>query len=516
MEHTEQHIVAIDLGTSKIALVVVKVNGDDVQVVYYKETAAAGIINSGVSNMVQACTPLQQLIKDAEESLNIKINQAVIGMPKYPIRQEANSGKVIDRGEFTEITQEDVDNLKRFAQETYPLQSADREAIYGAVAQSFSDGENFQIKEDDIVGMSSDTLEGHFKIFIGRRKELINADSLLAKAGISARKKYFTADTTAHVILSETEMENGVALIDFGGGSTSVAIYHDGIMRHYASIPFGGKNITHDIKSELQITERLAENIKMAFGACMPEKLLNMSEKVLHIIDKNSTQDKQVAVKYLSEIITARVREIMEAVLYEIQESGLSEHLRCGIVVTGGAARTANLCMMITEMSGYNVRIGYPKNDIAGYEVDGTHETSATTILGLVNAAMKEETATCAIDTGMPERIEAEDAEALASEVEEPEVPASVQAEEPAEDVAEETEYTEEEETPVQEEDDEEAQEEETKESDPVIVKKEEEEDKKERWKFIKVVWGKAQNIGANINKIIDGITVDEDESDEE
>lgn len=516
MEHTEQHIVAIDLGTSKIALVVVKVNGDDVQVVYYKETAAAGIINSGVSNMVQACTPLQQLIKDAEESLNIKINQAVIGMPKYPIRQEANSGKVIDRGEFTEITQEDVDNLKRFAQETYPLQSADREAIYGAVAQSFSDGENFQIKEDDIVGMSSDTLEGHFKIFIGRRKELINADSLLAKAGISARKKYFTADTTAHVILSETEMENGVALIDFGGGSTSVAIYHDGIMRHYASIPFGGKNITHDIKSELQITERLAENIKMAFGACMPEKLLNMSEKVLHIIDKNSTQDKQVAVKYLSEIITARVREIMEAVLYEIQESGLSEHLRCGIVVTGGAARTANLCMMITEMSGYNVRIGYPKNDIAGYEVDGTHETSATTILGLVNAAMKEETATCAIDTGMPERIEAEDAEALASEVEEPEVPASVQAEEPAEDVAEETEYTEEEETPVQEEDDEEAQEEETKESDPFIVKKEEEEDKKERWKFIKVVWGKAQNIGANINKIIDGITVDEDESDEE
>ena len=516
MEHTEQHIVAIDLGTSKIALVVVKVNGDDVQVVYYKETAAAGIINSGVSNMVQACTPLQQLIKDAEESLNIKINQAVIGMPKYPIRQEANSGKVIDRGEFTEITQEDVDNLKRFAQETYPLQSADREAIYGAVAQSFSDGENFQIKEDDIVGMSSDTLEGHFKIFIGRRKELINADSLLAKAGISARKKYFTADTTAHVILSETEMENGVALIDFGGGSTSVAIYHDGIMRHYASIPFGGKNITHDIKSELQITERLAENIKMAFGACMPEKLLNMSEKVLHIIDKNSTQDKQVAVKYLSEIITARVREIMEAVLYEIQESGLSEHLRCGIVVTGGAARTANLCMMITEMSGYNVRIGYPKNDIAGYEVDGTHETSATTILGLVNAAMKEETATCAIDTGMPERIEAEDAEALASEVEEPEVQASVQAEEPAEDVAEETEYTEEEETPVQEEDDEEAQEEETKESDPVIVKKEEEEDKKERWKFIKVVWGKAQNIGANINKIIDGITVDEDESDEE
>lgn len=511
MEFTEQHIVAVDLGTSKIALIVVKVNGDDAQVVYYKETASAGIVNSGVSNMVQARTPLQHLIKDAEESLNIKINQAVIGMPKYPIRQEANSGKIMDRGDFTEITQEDVDNLKRFAQETYPLQSAEREAIYGAVAQSFSDGENFQIKEDDIVGMSSNTLEGHFKIFIGKRKELINADSLLAKAGISARKKYFTADTTAHVILSETEMENGVALVDFGGGSTSVAIYHDGIMRHYASIPFGGKNITHDIKSELQITERLAENIKMAFGACMPEKLLNMSEKVLHIVDKNSTQDKQVAVKYLSEIITARVREIMEAVLYEIQESGLAEHLRCGIVITGGAARTANLGMMVNEMSGYNVRIGYPRYDIAGYEMDGVHETSATTILGLITAAMKEETANCAVDTGMPfEKVETE------------EVKVVVAAEEVEEVSKTEVKVTEDVETEIEEDMTEEADEDETEvkvQVNHTEEKKEEENEEKEkaeRWKFLKVVWGKAQNIGANINKIIDGITVDDEESDEE
>lgn len=529
MEHTEQHIVAIDLGTSKIALIVVKINGDDVQVVYYKETAAAGIINSGVSNMVQASVPLQHLIKDAEESLNIKINQAVIGMPKYPIRQEANSGKIMDRGEFTEITQEDIDNLKRFAEETYPLQSTEREAIYGAVAQSFSDGENFQIKENDIVGMSSNILEGHFKIFIGRRKELINADSLLAKVGISARKKYFTADTTANVILSETEMENGVALVDFGGGSTSVTIYHDGIMRHYASIPFGGKNITHDIKSELQITERLAENIKMAFGACMPEKLLNMSEKVLHIIDKNSTQDKQVAVKYLSEIITARAREIVEAVLYEIQESGLAEHLRCGIVITGGVARTANLGMMINEMSGYNVRIGYPKSDIPGYGVDGTHETSATTILGLVTAAMKEETVNCAVDTGMPQQVEVTTNETVKQNkvtevVEETKVEAKETVNKTPIEQVEFEEVPEEKTTEEKVETTKEAKQnaepaeevEPTQEEAPANEEKKPEEEKKGGWRFLKVVWGKAQNIGANINKIIDGITVDDEETDDE
>lgn len=482
-EFSEQHIVAVDLGTSKIALSVAKVYGDDVQIVYYKETPSAGILYSGVSNMVQACTPLAHLVKDAEDALNIKINHAVIGMPKWPVRQESNSGKIMDRGDYTEISQEDVDNLKRFAQETYPLQSVEREAIYGAVAQSFSDGESFQIKETDIVGMSSDVLEGHFKIFIGKRKELMNADSLLAKAGLSAVKKYFTADTTARVVLNETEMENGVALIDFGGGSTSVTIYHDSIMRHYASIPFGGKNVTQDIKSELQITERLAENIKLAFGACMPEKLQNMSEKVLRIMDRNTDQDKQVPVKYLSEIITARMEEIIEAVLYEIKESGLAEHLRCGIVITGGAAQTANLGMLINEMSGYKVRIGYPRTEISDYDVDGTHETSASSVLGLLAAALKDRMVSCAVDMYVPEDHETETAGP--EEVSEPE--------ETVEDIREEVKEEVKEEEPEKEE--------EPKEEKP----------REEKWKFLKVLWGKAQSIGEELNKYVDGITDSDD-----
>lgn len=488
-EIKDQHIVAIDLGTSKIAMAVARLNGDDAQIVYYKETAAAGIAHSGVINMVQARTPLAHLVQDAEESLGIKINQAVIGMPKYPIRQESNSGKIMDRGEYTEITQEDVDNLKRFAQETYPLQDVDKEAIYGAVAQSFSDGENFQIKEDDIVGMSSDVLEGHFKIFIGRRKELINADALLAKVGLSARKKYFTADTTARVVLSENEMENGVALVDLGGGCTSVTIYHDNIMRHYASIPFGGRNVTHDIKSELQITERLAENIKMAFGACVPEKLQNMSEKVLHIIDNNSIQDKQVPVKYLSEIITARMEEIIEVVLHEIEKSGLAEHLRCGIVVTGGAAQIANLAIMINEMSGYTVRIGYPNCELSGYDVDEAHEVYAATIMGLITAAMKEEKMNCAVDITdhHKEKKETEETEETADMVEINEVKEVEEVEEVLDESNKDEEVTEKEEEPKE---------------------------KKPSW--VKIAWGKAQKIGASVTSWIDGITDNEDEDNED
>ena len=143
----EKHIVAIDLGTSKIALTVASASGNDTQIVYYREVQSAGIKYSGVYNILQAYAPLSHLVKDAEEALGIKINQAVIGMPKFPVRQESNSGKVMDRGEDTEITAEDIAGLKKFAQETYPLEDPKKEAIYGAVAQSFSDGEYFQIIE---------------------------------------------------------------------------------------------------------------------------------------------------------------------------------------------------------------------------------------------------------------------------------------------------------------------------------------------------------------------------------
>ena len=392
----EKNIVAIDLGTSKIALTVAKVNGNDVQIAYYKEMPSAGIKYSSVWNINQATDPLSRIIRDAEEALDIKITQAVIGMPKYPVRQESNSAIVKDRGEDTDITAEDIADLKSYAEDSYPLDDPAKEAIYGAVAQSFSDGEYFQIIENDIIGMASDTLEGTFKIFIGKKSDLKKIDSVMTKTGIAARKKYFTADTTAKAVLTDAEMENGVALIDFGGGSTSVSIYHGNIMRHYASIPFGGKNITDDIKSECQISERLAENIKLAYGACMPEKLQSLSEKVLQIRSNNTEPDKQVTVKYLSEIITARIEEIIMAMLYEINESGFADMLRSGIVITGGAAQTANLGNFIYELSGYRVRTGYPKQHFSNAGCDGLKDTTAATSIGLILAAKDELGVNCA------------------------------------------------------------------------------------------------------------------------
>ena len=409
MEMTDRHIVALDLGTSKLAVTVAKVDGRDIQVVYYKESPSAGIRYSSVFHVTQAADAISKAVREAEDALGIKIAQAVVGMPKYPVRQESNTAKVEDRGDDEDITLENINELKRFAQSNYPLEAPEKEAIYGAVAQSFSDGENFQIIENDIIGMTSDVLEGNFKIFIGKKSDLNKIDTAMNKASVSTSRKFFTADSTAKAVLTDSEMENGVALIDFGAGCTSVSIYHGNIMRHYASIPFGGKSITDDIKSECLISERLAENIKLAFGACMPEKLQNLSEKVIHIRSNSAEPDKQLPVKYLSEIITARVEEIMMAIFYEIQNSGFADMLRSGVVVTGGCAQIANLNSFLYELSGYKVRTGYPKMLFSGQNCDGINDTTAAPSIGLIYAAVNEEICCCVTSEEKVERADNEE-----------------------------------------------------------------------------------------------------------
>lgn len=398
MDSIDRHIVAIDLGTSKIALTVAKVEGNDVQIIYYKETESAGIRYSSVFNVKNVTEALASAISQAEDELNIKITQAVVGMPKYPVRKVNANAEIDGRGEDTDITEEDIDALKSFAQDSYPLEDTEKEAIFGAVAQSFSDGENFQIIEQDIVGMTSDVLEGNFKIFIGKKSDLSKVDQVMNRCGVTAIQKFFTADTTAKAVLNSSEMESGVALVDFGAGCTSVSIYHGNIMRHYASIPFGGKSITDDIKSEAQISPKLAENIKLAFGACMPDKLQSLSEKVIQIRSNSSEGDKSISVKYLSEIITARVEEIMMAVLYEIENSGFADMLRSGIVITGGVAQCANICNFINDISGYKVRTGYPKHLFSHQGCEGLTDTSAATSIGLLLAAKNTANVNCIID----------------------------------------------------------------------------------------------------------------------
>ena len=389
----ERYIASIDLGTSKLGLCVARVKGDDVQVVYYKETPSAGIRGSVVANPMKASIPLKKAIQEAEDELMIKILQVVVGMPRSDVQQETATGGIVRSNPDEYITEEEVENLKAMALESYPLDDETSQIMYGAVAQSFSIDDQIQLVESDVVGTLSKELEGNFKVFIGSRRATTAVDKIFNSMGIAIAKKYFLPDVVAKTVLTEEDRQSGVALVDIGAGVTSVAIYQGGIMRSYVAIPFGGKTITGDIRTECSISEDLAEKIKLKFGACMPGKLASLSEKVLQI--RLTEPYKEVTVKYISEVIDARCREIINAVLYYIQESGLENNLRGGIVLTGGGASLVNFANLFKELSGYEVRIGFPRHLFSASVGAGVYNPSAAAAIGMVLAAKEDRMPDC-------------------------------------------------------------------------------------------------------------------------
>jgi cell division protein FtsA len=249
-------------------------------------------------------------------------------------------------------------------------------------------------------------------VFVGNRSATTALDKIFNQLGISIAKKYFLPEVVARTVLTDEERSSGVALVDVGAGVTSLAIYHGGIMRYYASIPFGGKAITGDLRTECSISEDLAEKIKKRFGACMPGKLASLSEKVLQI--RTTEPYKEVPVRYISEIIDCRCQEIIQAILYYIQESGLQNSLRSGIVITGGGAELANFISLVKEMSGYEVRKGYPRFMFSASVGSGVYATGATSAIGMVLAAKDDGLPDC---VSVPERVVEEEEEMMEVEV---------------------------------------------------------------------------------------------------
>ncbi len=393
----ERYIASVDLGTSKLAVCVARIQDQNVEVIYYKESPSLGIRYSYVLIPGKVKEEVRKAISEAQQALRIKIQQVIVGLPRWYVRQETASASMT-RPEPDDLIQEsEIKALKSMALESYPLEDSTKEVIYGAVAQSFSTEDSINEPENDIVGMAAETLEGNFKVFIGNRRYSSNIDSVFNDLGIAIAKKYFTPGITAKAVLKSEQMENGVALIDIGAGVSSVTIFKDKIMRFYAATPFGGNSVTNDIKSECNFSFELAENIKKAYGACMPNKLSSLGEKSIQIVDEDGNTTAQVSVKYISEIITARMKEIIEALLFRIQESGFAseEDLRAGVVVTGGGAELVNCANYIKELSGYTVKVGRPRKLFSCEGCPEASETSAATSMGMILSARNDRFLNC-------------------------------------------------------------------------------------------------------------------------
>ena len=393
----ERYIAAVDLGTSKLAVCVASVQNQDVQIIYYKESPSAGIRNSCVTVPGKVLEKVRKAISDAQNELRIKIHQVVVGLPRWQVTQVTASAIAAREDDSRFISESEIRTLKSEALKSYPLEDSKKNVIYGAVAQSYSTEDCVNEPESEIIGMSAEKLEGNFKVFIGSRTYSTNIDRLFSLMGIGIARKFFIPGITAKAILKAEEMESGVALIDIGSGVSSVTIFKDNLMRYYAAIPFGGDSVTRDIESICGITHDLAENIKKAYGACMPEKLSTLGDKTLEIINEEGKAKKRISIKNLSEIINARMAEIANALLYKIQESGFSseDYLKRGLVITGGGAELLNCINLFKELSGYSVKLGLPNRYVCCDLCPEASSASASTAIGMILALKGDRSVNC-------------------------------------------------------------------------------------------------------------------------
>ena len=400
----ERYIAAIDLGSARISLGVAQVQGDNTQIIYFDSVPSEGVRTGAVFNPQRCGSKIRELLDKAEEELKIHIHQIVTNYPKYGAEQQLATGELPRTDPMSSITDEELDSLKNVSLDSYPLDNSATQVIYGAVVQSFATEEYINAREDDVVGMISAKLYGNYKLFIGSKRTSDYIDAACNMAQIAITDKYFGPEVEGKAVLTTDEMENGVALINMGGGVTSVTVYHKGILRYYGAIPFGGKTITEDIRYESGFSESLAENIKLAFGACMPDKLQNLSDKILQVDCGEDIPPKNLSVRYLSEIVTARQKEILEAILWHIQKSELADNLRSGVVLTGGGCELVNTANLLKDISGYSVRIGAPRRFFTT-SCEGLNSPAATTCAGLIMEARKHPHINCA---EVPETIEVE------------------------------------------------------------------------------------------------------------
>lgn len=380
----EKQIVTIDLGTQKLAVSVSTPMADgSASLLAYSEFASAGINRGRISNPSRLSVALRQALDCTENYLSTHIVQVGVNLQKYDIRQkEVTMSTSYEDGHS--ISAEDVENLEVLAWDQAKNENP-LEEIVGLVAQSFDvEDDEINIRQKDVVGMMGNRLTGHYKVFSAKSNVYLQIDKAFKDAGIDNVRAVFVPHRAGATVLTAGEMESGVAVFDLGAGASSVSVFYGGALRHYGAVPFGGNSVTADIQNLCGIDETLAENIKMGYGGCMPDKLESLGEKTIKINDAASGNKIEITAKYLSEIITARMREIIDALLYELQISGYADSLKNGIVVVGGGANMLNICHLIKAMSGYNAKIGTPSRKLIKGEFAQFHTASTASSAGLI------------------------------------------------------------------------------------------------------------------------------------
>ena len=379
--------VGLDIGTTKIVALVGKKNEyNKVEILGLGKSKSLGVHRGVVNNITQTIQSIQKAIDEANSNSGCVIKDVVVGIAGQHIRSIQHSDYITRENPESVINDEDI---QRLIQQVYKLVMLPGEEIIHVLPQEFKVDGQGEIKEP--IGMHGGRLEANFHVVVGQVSSIKNIGRCIKSAGLSMASITLEPLASSKAVLSFEEKEAGVALIDIGGGTTDLAIFKDGIIRHTAVIPYGGNVITEDIKEGCSIIEKQAELLKIKFGSAWPGE--NRDTEIVSIPGLQGRDPKEISLKTLSKIINARVVEIIEQVFLEIKNYGHSEQkkkLIAGIVLTGGGSQLKHLKQLVEYITGMDTRVGYPSEHLAGSTIDSVSSPLFATSVGLLMNALED------------------------------------------------------------------------------------------------------------------------------
>jgi cell division protein FtsA len=309
---------------------------------------------------------------------DLEIKEVYVGIAGHHIKSLQTRGDIVRQDAEFEIQRAEIDLLIENQRKTF-IPAGDQ--IIDVIPQDFQVDNIQGIK--DPVGYNGVKVGANFHIITGDKNAIRNINRAVTKSGLITKDLVLQPLASAGAVMSDVDFEAGVVILDIGGGTSDIAVFHDGILKHTAVIPFGGENITSDIKQGLGVLKTQAEAMKVQFGSALANEA--NANAYITIPGLKGMPAKEISVKNLSQIIQARMSEILDFVVYHLKQVGLdNKSLNGGVILTGGGSQLKHLVQLTEYATGLNARIGLPTEHLAPNHIDELKKPMYSTCLGLI------------------------------------------------------------------------------------------------------------------------------------
>jgi len=373
-------IVGLDIGTTKIAAIAGRKNEyGKLEILGFGRANSNGVQHGQVLNIDQTIKAIHQALQNCYDSNpELEITEVYVGIAGHHIKSLQTRGDMVRQDAETEIQRFEIEQLISNQRKTF-IPAGDE--IIEVIPQEFHVDNIQNIK--DPVGYNGVKVGANFHIITGDRNAIKNIRRAVNRSSLTTKDLVLQPLASASSVMSDIDMEAGVAILDIGGGTSDLAVFYEGILKHTAVIPFGGENITNDIRLGLGVLKSQAEAMKVQFGSALADEA--KANAFITIPGLKGMPAKEISVKNLAQIIQARMSEILDFVSYHLKQIGLDQRsLNGGVILTGGGSQLKHLIQLTEYTTGLNARIGLPNEHLAPNHIDELKKPMYATCIGLI------------------------------------------------------------------------------------------------------------------------------------